>query len=100
MPRDLTRDTFLKQTTKGKKLTIEKKKKKKKKKKFYRRHFNCKLSGEKRKIIESLAHFVARNGEAFEKIGETKAKNDKKFSFLFGGERASSYAYCLREKQS
>ena len=56
-----------------------------------------KLSGEKRKIIESLAHFVARNGEAFEQLAKQKQKNDKKFSFLFGGEGASSYAYCLRK---
>ena len=56
-----------------------------------------KLSEEKRKVIESLARFVARNGEAFEKLAKQKQKKDKKFSFLFGGEGASSYAYCLKK---
>ena len=56
-----------------------------------------KLSDEKRKVIESLARFVARNGEAFEQLAKQKQKNEKKFSFLFGGEGASSYAYCLKK---
>ena len=56
-----------------------------------------KLYEEKRKVIESLARFVARNGEAFEKLAKQKQKKDKKFSFLFGGEGASSYAYCLKK---
>jgi G patch domain-containing protein 1 len=56
-----------------------------------------KLSIEKLKIIESLANHVARHGSAFEDLAKQKQKNDKKFSFLFGGEGASSYAYALKK---
>jgi len=39
-----------------------------------------------RKAIEALAAFVARNGEAFERIAKSRHSTDPKFRFLFGGD--------------
>ena len=39
-----------------------------------------------RKAIDALAAFVARNGEAFERIAKSRHSTDPKFRFLFGGD--------------
>lgn len=39
----------------------------------------------KKKAIDSLASFVARNGPAFENLAKSRHRTDTRFEFLFGG---------------
>jgi hypothetical protein len=41
---------------------------------------------EVRTVIDKLAVFVAKNGDAFENITKEKQRDNPKFAFLFGGE--------------
>jgi hypothetical protein len=46
---------------------------------------------EVRTVIDKLAVFVAKNGDAFENITKEKQRDNPKFAFLFGGEVRSKH---------
>lgn len=48
-----------------------------------------------RKIIETLAHYVAKNGAQFEIMVREREKNNAQFFFLRGGDYNKYYMHCL-----
>ncbi|KAG1668399.1 Calcium homeostasis endoplasmic reticulum protein [Nymphon striatum] len=55
---------------------------------------------ELKNIIDKLGQFVARNGPEFEQMTKNKQKDNKKFSFLFGGEFFNYYQYKVTTEQA
>ena len=51
---------------------------------------------ERRKVIDTLATFVAKHGREFEEMAKSRqGEDDEKFSFLFGGRDAAYYKWVV-----
>lgn len=60
-------------------------------------HINIPKNTDVKHVIDTLAVFVARNGEDFENIAKERNKNNKQFLFLFGGDGYDYYRWKIIE---